>query len=110
MREVKHITVAVSPELYRQTRKIAADLDSNVTALVAYILQTFPWRLKQAGYNVTVPPGPPPCRPATPQRSASPAPNPQKHSRVEPPQGSTPAIAAISGSETVKPAQTHDYS
>jgi hypothetical protein len=34
MRTVRNITVAVEPELYRQTRKIAADYDSTFTDMV----------------------------------------------------------------------------
>jgi hypothetical protein len=35
MRTIRNITVAVSPELYRQTRMLAAEYDSTVTAMVA---------------------------------------------------------------------------
>ena len=34
MRAVRNITVAVEPELYRQTRRIAADYDTTVTDMV----------------------------------------------------------------------------
>jgi hypothetical protein len=55
MREVRNITVAVTPELHRQTRKLAAEMDTTVTALVAYLLVRMPAALKAAGYPVTVP-------------------------------------------------------
>jgi hypothetical protein len=50
MREVRHITVAVSPELYRQTRRLAAEYDTTVTALVAYLLERLPRALEAARY------------------------------------------------------------
>ncbi len=56
MRKVRNITVAVTPELYRETRKLAAEMDSTVTEMVAYLLMKFPSALKAAGYKVTVPP------------------------------------------------------
>ena len=59
MRELRHITVAVTPELYSQTRKLAAEMDSTVTSMVAYLLVRMPSFLKSAGYRVTVPPGAP---------------------------------------------------
>jgi hypothetical protein len=39
MRKVKHITVAVPVDLYRQTRRLAAEYDTTVTAMVAYLLE-----------------------------------------------------------------------
>lgn len=59
MREVRNITVAVTPELYRQTRKLAAEVDGTVSSMVAYLLERMPSVLKSAGYKVTVPPGAP---------------------------------------------------
>jgi len=59
MRKVKHITVSVTPELYRQTRTLAAEMDSNVSAMVAHLLQKFPSYLKACSYSVTVPLGAP---------------------------------------------------
>lgn len=52
MRNVRNITVAVTPELYRQTRKLAAEYDTTVTAIVAYLLERLPDALKRAGYPV----------------------------------------------------------
>jgi hypothetical protein len=34
MRTVRNITVAVDPEIYRQTRRIAAEYDTTVTDMV----------------------------------------------------------------------------
>jgi hypothetical protein len=50
MRTVRNITVAVEPELYRQTRKIAADYDSTVTDLVRYLLIVLPEAVKAARF------------------------------------------------------------
>ena len=52
MRNVRNITVAVTPELYRQTRRLAADYDTTVTEIVAYLLERLPDALKRAGYPV----------------------------------------------------------
>jgi hypothetical protein len=52
MNKIKHITVAVSPELYRQTRHLAAEYDSTVTAIVAYLLERLPQALKAARFPV----------------------------------------------------------
>lgn len=59
MREVRNITVAVTPELYLQSRKLAAEMDTNVSTMVRYLLVRMPSFLKSAGYKVTVPPGAP---------------------------------------------------
>jgi len=61
MRKVRHITVAVSPELYRQTRHLAAEYDTTVTALVAYLLERMPKALQAARFPVggPKPPAPP---------------------------------------------------
>jgi hypothetical protein len=40
------ITAAVSPELYRQTRMLAAEYDTTVTAMVAYLFKAMPRALK----------------------------------------------------------------
>jgi hypothetical protein len=52
MRTVRNITVAVSPELYRQTRLLAAEYDTTVTGLVAYLLERMPKALKAARFPV----------------------------------------------------------
>jgi hypothetical protein len=52
MQSVKIITVAVTPELYRQTRMLAAEYDTTVSAMVAYLLQTMPRALKAARFPV----------------------------------------------------------
>ena len=50
MRTVRNITVAVEPELYRQTRKIAADYDTTVTDMVRYLLLVLPEAARAARY------------------------------------------------------------
>ena len=50
MRTVRNITVAVDPDLYRQTRKIAADYDTTVTDMVRYLLVILPEAVKAARY------------------------------------------------------------
>ena len=39
MRKRRHITVSVTPELYRQTRRLAAECDTTVSAMVAYLIE-----------------------------------------------------------------------
>ncbi|MGB6692483.1 MAG: hypothetical protein WBE76_31965 [Terracidiphilus sp.] len=53
MRKIKNITVAVPIDLYRQTRRLAAEYDTTVTAMVAYLIERLPYHLKNARY----PPG-----------------------------------------------------
>jgi hypothetical protein len=50
MRTVRNITIAVEPELYRQTRKIAADYDTTVTDMVRFLLLVLPEAVKAARY------------------------------------------------------------
>jgi hypothetical protein len=50
MRTVRNITVAVEPELYRQTRRIAADYDTTVTDMVRFLLLALPDAVKSARY------------------------------------------------------------
>jgi hypothetical protein len=65
VRDTRHITVAVSADLYRQTRRLAAEYDTTVTAFVAYFLQELPRLLKAHKYPVGGPktptPSPPPA-------------------------------------------------
>jgi hypothetical protein len=50
MRTVRNITVAVEPELYRQTRRIAADYDTSVTDMVRFLLIALPEAVQAARY------------------------------------------------------------
>ena len=110
MRKVRHITVAVTPELYLQTRKLAAEMDSNVSAMVAHILERFPSYLKGSGYKVTIPPGAPHHLPGRPPHGAPPALNCQTCARIAPPVSSTPEKAPISECTAVKPSQPTNHS
>ena len=82
MPKVRNITVAVSPELYRQTRRIAADSDTTVSELVRHILVHLPELLRSTNHpaadsSAEVTP-PSPAVPASfaipPSRRAAPAP------------------------------------
>jgi hypothetical protein len=50
MRTIRNITVAVEPELYRQTRRIAADYDTTVTDMVRFLLLALPEAVAAARY------------------------------------------------------------
>ena len=50
MRTVRNITVAVDPELYRQTRRLAAEYNTSVTGMVRYLLTAMPEALKAARF------------------------------------------------------------
>ena len=102
MRTVRNITVAVTPELYRQTRMLAVEYDTTVTALVAYLLERFPKALKAARFPVG---GPQSAASARPAQSASPTPA----SSANPPTPS-PEKIAISGCEAVNPNLNHALS
>jgi hypothetical protein len=102
MRTVRNITVAVTPELYRQTRMLAAEYDTTVTALVAYLLQAMPKALKAARFPVG---GPQSTASSRPAQSASPTPA----SSANPPTPSSEKIAN-SGCEAVSPSLNHSLS
>lgn len=53
----RHITVAANPDLYRQTRRLAAQYDTTVTDMLTYLLLLLPDAVKAARY----PGGPPQC-------------------------------------------------
>ena len=48
MRTVRNITIAVDPELYRQTRCLAAEYNTSITGMVRYLLGVLPEALKAA--------------------------------------------------------------
>ena len=50
MRKVRNITVAVDPELYRQTRRLAAEYNTSVTDRLRFLLLAMPEALKAARY------------------------------------------------------------
>ena len=105
MRNVKNITVAVSVDLYRQTRKLAAEYDTTVTAMVAYLLQRLPDSLKRAHFPVGGPKWAPPplgqtLPPVTQTAAASPDP-------ANPSSGSAPTLFPNIACKTVRPYLTH---
>jgi hypothetical protein len=52
MRTVRNITVCVSPELYRQTRLLAAKYHTTVSGVVAFLLERLPDALERTRYPV----------------------------------------------------------
>jgi hypothetical protein len=52
MRKGRTITVRVSPELYKQTRHLAADYNTTVTELVAYLLERMPRAIARSSFPV----------------------------------------------------------
>ncbi len=100
MRKVKNITVCVTPEIYRQTRHLAAEYDSTVSAIVAWLLQRLPAALERSRFPKGGPkPSASPAPAAAPASAGSPTPSP-----------SSPEKIAISGCETVTPHLTNDFS
>ncbi len=95
-RKVKNITVCVSPQIYRQTRHLAAEYDSTVSTIVAWLLERLPAALERTRF----PKG-------GPKPSAQPAPavddliNSKNFSSEK---------TAISVSETVTPHLTQEIS
>jgi hypothetical protein len=81
MRTVRNITVAVEPELYRQTRRIAADYDTTVTDMVRFLLLALPEAVKAARYPGGAPQfGLAAARAAAAAPSAATCPNPSSPS------------------------------
>jgi hypothetical protein len=70
MRTVRNITVAVEPELYRQTRKIAAGYDTTVTDRLRFLLLILPEAVKAAHYPGGRPQSRPSTLPAGPRKKA----------------------------------------
>ena len=105
MRKVKNITVCVTPEIYRQTRHLAAQYDSTVSTIVAWLLQRLPAALERTRF----PKG-------GPKPSAQPAPAPYSllATPYSPPYPLPPTppseTIAISGCETVPSNLTNDVS
>jgi hypothetical protein len=50
MQRIRNITVAVSNDLYRQTRRIAAQYDTTVTEMVRFLLMTLPEAVEAARF------------------------------------------------------------
>jgi hypothetical protein len=111
LRTVRNITVAVSEDLYRQTRILAAEYDTTVTAIVAYLLERLPSALKRAGYPAG---GPKSARSAPPAPQTAPSPatasaNAPSPSPVDLPAPS-PMEIAVSPSTAPNPNLNHPVS
>ena len=108
MRKVKNITVCVTPEIYRQARHLAAEYDTTVSAIVAWLLPRLPaalerTRFPKGGPKPSLQPAPPPAAPTPSPFPDLPTPTPTL----------TPGPSektAISGCETVTPSLTNDLS
>ena len=95
MRTVRNITVAVEPELYRQTRKIAADYNTTVTDMVRFLLLTLPEAVKAARY----PGGAPQFGLAAARAARAAAAAPPAAASPNPPAPSLPANPSLETSE-----------
>ena len=121
MRTVRNITVAVTPELYRQTRRIAADYDTIVTDMVRFLLLALPEAVKAARYPggrpqfglaaaraaraaappAAPPPHPPPPNPPAPSLPASPSPGKSQISPCTPVNPTKPvSLQQLAGQES----------
>jgi hypothetical protein len=58
MRKVKNITVCVKPEIYRNARHLAAEYDTTVSTIVAWLLERLPAALERSRFPKG---GPKPC-------------------------------------------------
>ncbi len=122
-RKVRNITVCVTPQIYRQTRHLAAEYDTTVSTIVAWLLQRLPAALERThfpkgGPKPSAKPAPLPCSPA-PSLPASPTPSstltltPTPSPTLTPTPGLTatpPGEIANPGCETVTPHLTKDFS
>lgn len=95
-RKVKNITVCVTPEIYRLTRHLAAEYDTTVSTIVAWLLQRLPAALERSGFPKG---GPKPSAHPAPATADLPTPTPASSGKI-----------AISGCETVTPCRTNDFS
>jgi len=116
MRTVRNITVAVEPELYRQTRRIAADYDTTVTDMVRFLLLALPEAVKAARYpggrpqfglaaaraaRAAAPPAAPAPNPPAPSLPASPSPGKSEISPCTPVNPTNPvSLQQLAGQES----------
>ncbi len=125
MRTVRNITVAVEPELYRQTRKIAADYDTTVTDMVRFLLLVLPEAVKAARYpggrpqfglaaaraaRAAAPPAAPVPNPPAPSLPATPSPEKSEISPCTPVNPTKPvSLQQLAGQESA-PVQNKYFS
>jgi len=136
MRKVKNITVCVTPEIYRRARHLAAEYDTTVSTIVAWLLPRLPAALERThfpkgGPKPSAQPAPalgdlvtPPTRPPTHALQfpippfPTPSPEAEAGGDVPPPTRYSPIralkimerIIANSGCETVTPPLTNGVS
>ena len=63
MRKVKNITVCVKPEIYCEARNLAAEYDTTVSTIVAWLLERLPAALERSRFPKG---GPKPCTQPSP--------------------------------------------
>jgi hypothetical protein len=99
MRKVKNITVCVTPEIYREARLLAAEHDSTVSALVAWLLPHMRVSLERTHFPKG---GPKPSAQPTPAVNAlvTPPPPPSPRTLPTPTPGSSQEQAPACGSLT----------
>jgi hypothetical protein len=117
MRKVKNITVCVTPEIYREARHLAAEYDSTVSTMVAWLLPRMRVALERSRFPkggpkpstqpapslnalVTLPPPLPPTPPALTTETCN----------LKPENPTPGGHAAKLGCETVTPPLTNDFS
>jgi len=83
-RKVKNITVCVTPEIYREARHLAAEYDSTVSALVAWLLPHMRVALERTRFPKGGPVAKPEpaCLGATALKSTRPTRGPQRQAFV----------------------------
>jgi hypothetical protein len=101
-RKVKNITVCVSPEIYRQTRHLAAEYDSTVSTIVAWLLERLPAALERTRFPKG---GPKPSSQPTPAVDDS-----TNSNNLTSEKNPSSEKTAISGRETVTPHLTQEIS
>jgi hypothetical protein len=104
MRKVRNITVAVPHDLYLQSRRLAAEYDTTVTAMVAHLLERMPTYLKNANYPVGGPTRPvrgPAELASKKARRPAPPPPPRKNAPFARVATITPATLAESAASAI---------
>jgi hypothetical protein len=127
MRTVRNITVAVEPELYRQTRRIAADYDTTVTDMVRFLLLALPEAVKAARYPggcpqfglaaaraaraaASAPPATPATNPPSPSLPSSPSPEKSQISPCTPVNAGKPVYIQQLAKQQPVPVQNKHFS
>jgi hypothetical protein len=105
-RTVRNITVAVSPELYHQTRQVAVDYNTTVTDMVRFLLLVLPEAVKSARYPGGRPQfGPEAARAAKARAAASAPPVAPAINPPSPSPEKTPPCTPVNASQPNSPQQ-----